>query len=215
MTESHRAKHAVDAAPSWQVTADYGELVPTERRARMLEATMTVVARDDVSGVTMDAIAKLANISRITLYREFGNRTELLEAAIAYRLMQFDRRFFERVTAPIGLADLVADYLLASIRISKRNAVTKRWTRGGMAFLRQNSSIHRTAVATWTPVIVYYKTKSRWNASISPEELASWISMLQYSFARLAIETDLDEPEMQRRIRVFVNPAFSNAFSSG
>ena len=62
MTIPHSAKHAIDAAPSWQVTADYGELVPAERRARMLEATMTVVARDDVSGVTMDAIAKLAKI---------------------------------------------------------------------------------------------------------------------------------------------------------
>ena len=144
--------------------------------------------------------------SRITLYREFGNRTELLEAAIAYRLMQFDRRFFERMTGPIGLADLVADYLLASIRISKRNAVTKRWTRGGMAFLRENSSINCVAVATWTPVVAHYKASSAWNTSISPEELAAWISMLQYSFARLAIETDLDEPEIQRRIGVFCEP---------
>ena len=210
MTSAHAMESVVSQSLQEAQVADYGDLAPSDRRAGMLEATMTVIALDDVSGVTMDAIAKVANISRVTLYREFGNRTALLEAAIAYRLMQFDRRFFERVSPTLPLNQLIEDYLLTSIRVSKRNASTNRWTRGGMSFLRPNSSVHRTAVATWTPVVARHSEVTA-GPSISPEDLAGWVNMLQYSFARLAIEADLDERDMRKRIRAFVSPAFPKA----
>jgi AcrR family transcriptional regulator len=186
----------------------YGDIVPNERRKKMLKATMLLVARDDVPNVTMDKIAEQAGISRVTLYREFGNRASLFEAVIAYRLMQFDRRFFQRISLQLSLAELVEEYLVASVRIAQRNPVTARWAKGGMSFLRDQSQVHRVAVASWSPILQFYKSKLRMTQDKDPYDVALWINVLQYSFARLAIEAELKESEVRAKISLFVAPAF-------
>ena len=50
-------------------------------RARLLDAATTLLARGGTDAVTIDAVTKLANVARATLYRHFGNGTELVAAA--------------------------------------------------------------------------------------------------------------------------------------
>jgi AcrR family transcriptional regulator len=189
--------------------AQYGDLVPDERRARMLRATMVVIARTEVSNVTMDRIAEQAGVSRVTLYREFGNRASLFEAVIAYRLMQFDRHFFERNPLPSSLACLIEEYLVATINISQRNPVTRRWIKGGMSFLHDQSQIHRVAVATWGPITDHYSLGSAPGQAVTAQDIGLWINVLQYTFARLNIEAGLNEADIRKKIRLFVAPAFA------
>jgi AcrR family transcriptional regulator len=190
-----------------KLSARYGDIVPDERRARMMRATMALVARTDVPNVTMDRIAEEAGVSRITLYREFGNRAALFEAVIAYRLMLFDWRYFEKNPLPATLPMLLEDYFVATTRISKRNPVTRRWVRGGLSFLRQGSMIHRVAVGTWRPIIAHYGLGER--LPDSGREVGLWINVLQYAFARLSVEAGHEEDELRRQIRLFVAPAFN------
>jgi len=50
-------------------------------RARLLDAATTLLAKGGTDAVTIDAVTKLANVARATLYRHFDNGTELVAAA--------------------------------------------------------------------------------------------------------------------------------------
>lgn len=50
-------------------------------RTRLLDAATTLLSRGGVDAVTIDAVTKLANVARATLYRHFDSGTELLAAA--------------------------------------------------------------------------------------------------------------------------------------
>ncbi len=191
--------------------ATYGEIAPDERRAKMLKAAMIVVARNDVTNATMDRIADQAGVSRVTLYREFGNRSSLFEAVIAYRLMLFDRRFFERTALPQSFSDLLGAYLQASTRVSLRNPVTRRWVTGGLSFLREGSQIHRVAVATWSPILEHYRQNGAMRKSVNALDMVLWINILQYSFSRLTVETDISQTKVHKIVQDFVLPAFIDA----
>lgn len=52
-------------------------------RTRLLDAATTLLADGGVDAVTIDAVTKLANVARATLYRHFDSGTELLAAAFA------------------------------------------------------------------------------------------------------------------------------------
>ncbi|WP_244372971.1 TetR/AcrR family transcriptional regulator [Rhodococcus sp. ZPP] len=50
-------------------------------RARLLDAATTLLAKGGTEAVTIDAVTALAKVARATLYRHFGNGTELVAAA--------------------------------------------------------------------------------------------------------------------------------------
>ena len=52
-------------------------------RTRLLDAATTLLSKGGVDAVTIDAVTKLANVARATLYRHFDSGTELLAAAFA------------------------------------------------------------------------------------------------------------------------------------
>lgn len=188
----------------------YGSLVPNERRAAMMDAAMSTIVERDVASTSMDSIAERVGVSRVTLYREFGNRKSLLENAIAYRLMKFDNRFFMKTTLTMPLAELVREYLLASVRTSTDHGDAHRWTRGGMSSLRVKSPVQMVTAATWAPVVVHYQAAFDGLAQSDAVAFGSWINMLQYSLSRLAIEACVDIDAIRATINVFVCPAFSS-----
>ena len=189
--------------------ADYSEIVPGERRRRLLTAAMDVIAANALENVTMDRIAKVAGVTRVTLYREFGNRGTLIEAVIAYRLVLFDERFFARIEPGLTLSELVERYLVASTQASKSNPVSRRWASGGMKFLYSGSLIDRVATATWTPVLERYAASDSRLNGIEAAEVGLWLIVLQYSLGRMVVETSCDDSAVLRLVSQFVSPAFS------
>ena len=190
------------------ITPDYSFIVTSQSRRDILDAAINVIAENTFENVTMDRIATQAGVSRLKLYREFGNRSVLVEAVIAYRLMLFDERFFAAEDGDLSLPVLIERYLIASAETSRQNPVSRRWASGSMKFIHAGSLIHRTSVATWGPVIQRANTRGGRPTSFSAEEVALWLMTLQYSLGRLVVETAIDELAVQSIIRHFVVPAF-------
>ncbi|MEV4731884.1 TetR/AcrR family transcriptional regulator [Saccharopolyspora sp. NPDC049426] len=65
---------------------------PARSRAVLIEAASRLLAEGGIEAVTIDAVTRVARVSRATLYRHFGSGTELLAAA------------FERLLPPVPLA---------------------------------------------------------------------------------------------------------------
>ena len=190
------------------LSADYSEIIPDDKRRRLLDAAMAVMADHKLESATMDRIAKAAGVTRITLYREFGDRSALMEAVAAFRLMTFDEQFFAHANLGMNLADLVKSYLVASTGVSKSNPVSRRWAGGGMKFLHAGSLIHRTAAATWRAVLQQYQARGDVLISLKPEDIGLWLIVQQYALGRLVVETECSDHELSELVGRFVAPAF-------
>lgn len=55
------------------------------KRAQILAAAQRIFAERGFSATSMDAVAKLANVSKLTAYRHFGSKDELFAAAVTAR----------------------------------------------------------------------------------------------------------------------------------
>lgn len=81
-------------------------------RRRILEAAWTLTAAAGFDPVSVDDIAAEAGVGRATIFRHFGSKTELYEAALWHRMSQVD---LARVDAAHQLPDPV-DALAAVVR---------------------------------------------------------------------------------------------------
>jgi AcrR family transcriptional regulator len=60
------------------------QAVASETRTRILEAARQLLATESETDLSMEAIARRADVSRLTLYYQFNSRTGLLEALYDY-----------------------------------------------------------------------------------------------------------------------------------
>ena len=83
-----------------------------ETRRRILDAAHELLAGEPAQGVSIDRIARQAEVARSTVYLVFGNRTQLFEALATDFL---ERLGFQRVVDAVRLPD-ARDALLTSLR---------------------------------------------------------------------------------------------------
>src|SRR5438105_1027891 len=61
-------------------SVDPARLARADRRDALLDAAVELVAAGDVEGISMEAVAERARVSRPLVYKHFANRHELLAA---------------------------------------------------------------------------------------------------------------------------------------
>jgi len=65
------------------------EMAAAEKRARVVDAASRLLReRADVASISLDAVAKAAGVTRLTVYNQFGSRRGLLEAVFDERARQ-------------------------------------------------------------------------------------------------------------------------------
>ncbi len=79
---------------------------------RVLDATMSLLATLGVAKLSLEEVAQEAGVSRQTVYRHFGNRDQLLSAAI----LREEQAFIERIVAASEPHDQLRPALEAAIR---------------------------------------------------------------------------------------------------
>lgn len=60
------------------------QVVAGKTRERILEAARQLLLAEDFSGFTMDAVARAADVSRLTVYYQFDSKAKLLESLYDY-----------------------------------------------------------------------------------------------------------------------------------
>jgi AcrR family transcriptional regulator len=174
-------------------------------------AATRCISRLGFSKSTMEEIALEAGVTRVTIYREFGNRKALMEALSARRLSAFNKGFladsprFETVPAALEA------YLLASTRAARENPITREIVRGSLSFTRTGSPLHTLMRAMWEPLI---RSTNSGVETIAPSDIdgaVEWIMVTQHTLSRLVIETGLSEESVRRVVRTYIAPAFVRA----
>lgn len=96
----------------------HGPVVPEV--ARVYDAALRVLTERGIRAATMDDIAARSGMSRATLFRRFGGRDALFEAAVAYSLHDFLAEItstFRTVTDP---TERIAEAFLACLRLRRQ-----------------------------------------------------------------------------------------------
>ena len=73
------------------------QAIATETRTRILEAARHLLATESETDLSMEAIARRADVSRLTLYYQFNSRTGLLEALYDYLANRGNMRRIQEV----------------------------------------------------------------------------------------------------------------------
>lgn len=84
------------------------------KRRTMLDAAMSVFAREGYTGASLDAIADEAGVSKPTLYQYFGNKEKLFEAVL--------QQAAEQILTPFAALDPSATMVRAMLNWSRNYA---------------------------------------------------------------------------------------------
>lgn len=90
-------------------------MTPEDRRAQLLDAALEVIARDGYGAVSIEAIAREAEVTRPVVYNVFAG----LDALLFALLDRQERRALGRMTATISLTPDLSDldgYLTRTVR---------------------------------------------------------------------------------------------------
>ena len=93
---------------------------------RILDAALELAAASGLRNLTMDDVARRARLGRMTVYRRFGGRDQLVEALTVREC----RRCLAQILAAIGpVADAesrVAEGFLATLRVAREHPLLRR-----------------------------------------------------------------------------------------
>lgn len=187
-------------------------------RERIIDATLTCLARHGTAKTTVDDIARRAGVSRATAYRVFpGGREEILAAVVDTEMA----RLFSALGVRLGEADdlthaLVGGIVEASSRIQNHAALAylvanePEMVLGHLAF-DESDRLLTTASRFTAPFL------ARWMTPAEAERVAEWATRIVLSYAVApSTRTDLTDPaDAERLVSTFVIPGIEALHHAG
>ncbi|NOZ73970.1 MAG: TetR/AcrR family transcriptional regulator [FCB group bacterium] len=93
---------------------------PPANRERLLESAFTLFQRFGIKKVTVEEIARGANVSKMTFYKYFRNKKDILLTIMNRELEQGRKQFRSIMEAPVPFIEKVQKIILTKEESSKR-----------------------------------------------------------------------------------------------
>jgi AcrR family transcriptional regulator len=165
-----------------------------ERREQLLDATLAVIARDGYGGVSMEAVAREADIAKTVVYDSFGDRRTLLQALLE---REQERALSDLATAmpapPIdgAPAEILAAALTAWLEAVRRHPDTWRLilmpAEGTPPVVRADVEKARERLLSQMEPLVEWGLRERGLDRVDPELAAQAIVAIAENAARLTL----------------------------
>lgn len=94
-----------------------------DTRSQILDAVLDSASRDGLHGLSVEAVAERAGVSRQTVYRHFSSRHRLIEQAILREERVFIDHMLASADGKATLADAVASAVTAALRLAREHPV--------------------------------------------------------------------------------------------
>ncbi|MGX7681449.1 TetR/AcrR family transcriptional regulator [Jatrophihabitans sp. DSM 45814] len=176
-------------------------------RERLDQALVTYLATlqaDDIAEVNVEQIAQLAEVSRATAYRHFGDQQGLLYEAAT----RVARHHADVCKSKIARAATVAATLQEAFSYTAYAMRTDPMLRMLMTSRRSPAiaaAIGALGLELLGPAIRGGQLNGQVRTDLSPEEVMSWISEMQFVVIRL----DLDEDAARSWVRTYMLPTLN------
>lgn len=144
-------------------------------RERILDATLAQAAAVGIGHVTVEDVVRRSGLGRMTVYRRFARRDDLIEALV----VRETRSFLDAVSAGISSAgddDPVAEAFVAAVTFAREHPLLKRLTHADPGAVTETLAAHDAIVLTMGTA--YIAERIQGDASGRPSRQVRWTADL-------------------------------------
>jgi len=180
-------------------------------RERLMDAAEACVEQYGIAKTTMDDIAKMAGVSRPTVYRHFSDRDSLILAVVMRRSRMLAGRAVKLIGRYETFADQLVEGLLFLVEKGRKDPFVRLLVApehmdlanrilGGSIPAELNYEI-------WEPILTEARQRGELRADLDFEAVSRWLTyLIVLLLGRFEVDDDV---EAQRQmLRTFVVPAF-------
>lgn len=204
-----RAKNTSAVSKNNLASVDEASSASERRRIAMFNAATDCIHEHGLRGTSMEDVAARSGFSRISVYREFGNRETLIRSLIVHRAEVFNAQLAKKLATFATVAEALDHFLLISIKFSIEDPVAGASVRGPLDFAAAGSAHHEILRKTWAPLFAAAKAKGELPRDFDADAAVTWILITQFTLARLLIDAKYSAERLRRLVRSFVLPAFT------
>jgi AcrR family transcriptional regulator len=161
---------------------------------------------------TMDDFAHAVGISRISLYRNYGNKTNLVDAVLAFRAWQFNSTVKTQLGELSSLEEAMVLYFSATVRLAKRDKTIRELIDSQYVFHAvynsENKAMQDHIASLWAPIIRKCCPPNSAIHALDQAAVFNWLLVMQATLTRIAVESNASESEIAFLVKSFVLPAF-------
>jgi AcrR family transcriptional regulator len=191
---------STEPAPAGLVSAE-----EFDRRDQILEAANECFTQLGIQRTSVQDVARMANVSRGTVYRYFEDRTGLIDAAIEFGAQRFYRDVAAAMAEKTTLAEQVGAMAETHARILLNHRTRNRLMADDAELMRHMVSDGDTAVRRTTAFLEPYvrdaRDRGEVGAAVDVTAASEWLAHVVYSFSSVneAQTFDMSAPDTVRR----------------
>jgi len=173
--------------------------------SRLVRAADLALQRDGIEGVSIDAVAAEAGVSRATAFRQLGKRDEMIVAVAISRSRRLVAECAVLMSRHVGaLAQLEVAFVYLVGEVSNDPIVRELFA------LRSSDDLgpgtHDMAVATFGSAVADGRTTGEIRTDVSADQIIDWTVEQLYLAVRQA---DRSGTAVLQRVRTFLAPALA------
>lgn len=188
-----------------RVAAEVDEQDELDRRDQILEAANQCFTQLGIQRTSVQDVARMANLSRGTIYRYFEDRTVLIDAAIEFGA----QKFYQLVAAAMAKKATLAEKLGAMAETHATILLDHRTRNRLMAddaelmrhMISDGDSAIRRSAEFLVPYVREAQKRGEVGAGIDVTAASEWLARIIYSFSTVneAQTFDMSKPETVRK----------------
>jgi AcrR family transcriptional regulator len=188
-----------------RVTAEVDGQEESDRRDQILEAANLCFTQLGIQRTSVQDVARMANVSRGTVYRYFEDRTILIEAAIEFGAQKFYQEVAAAMAKKATLAEKVGAMAETHAKILIDHRTRNRLMADDAELMRHMISDGDSAVRRTTEFLVPYvreaQDRGEVGAGVDVTAASEWLARIIYSFSTVnqAQTFDMSKPATVRR----------------
>ncbi len=186
---------------------------PEQVREQLIDAAEACFERYGMSKITMDDIARTANVSRPAIYRHFGDRDGLIMAVVLRRAEALIERGRAFIATQPTLSEALVEGTLFLVDGTRNDPFVKLLVSSEhMGLPNQVTGVSSAALELgariWDPLLTVAQERGELAPERDIKDLSRWITLISIMFVgRFDLITD-DTDLHRQMLREFLLPAF-------
>ncbi len=181
-------------------------------QAHFIDAAEACFERYGVVKTTMEDIAKMAGVSRPTVYRHFADRDRLILAVIMRRAASLIGKAQAFIRRHERFEDQLVEGLLFLVKTGRKDPfvrilVSPEHLDMAQQVLGATDAVIDLTQAMWEPILGEAAARGELNPELDFREIARWLTHVELILVG-RFDLAADDDDIRRMLRTFLAPAF-------
>ena len=190
-------------------------VVPQDSEAaqvHFIDAAEACFERYGVVKTTMEDIAKMAGVSRPTVYRHFADRDSLILAVVMRRARSLIGKAQAFIRRHETFEDQLVEGLMFLVKTGRRDPfvrilVSPEHLETAQQIFGATDAVVDLTHEMWEPILADAEERGELNPGLDHREIARWLTHVELILVG-RFDLAVDDDEIRRMLRTFLAPAF-------